>query len=257
MAGAFQRYGPHGRTMMCSTASAQICLDAGLPERLPERWATLHAVGPVLLALFANSGRLAGQDTGWASTRMRSWLGMDPARTAPVPVAGPPATQWASYALRAPVLGVLRDGQPEPAPAGISFADWIGGALPRRPTVADLDFHLSTLFPPVRPRGYVEVRYLDAQPPEQWLVPVAVLAALFGAESTVDRVRDLCAPATGRWHAAARLGLADRRLAGTATKVAELALAGLAGTGLPQAIQHDIQEAVSRRLAAAVGRRQG
>ncbi len=255
MAGVFRQYGPHGRTMMCSTAAAQICLDAGLPERLPERWATLHALGPVLLALFANSGRLAGRDTGWASTRMRSWLGMDPARTAPVPVAGPPALQWAGYALRAPVLGVLRDGQPGPAPPGVSFADWIGGALPRPPTVADLDFHLSTLFPPVRPRGYVEVRYLDAQPPGQWLVPVAVLTALFDAETTVDRVLDLCAPAAGRWHEAARLGLADRRLAGTAAKVAELALAGLPATGLPPAVQHEIQEAVHRRLSAARGGR--
>jgi glutamate--cysteine ligase len=207
----------------------------------------------VLLALFANSGRLAGQDTGWASTRMRSWLGMDPARTAPVPVTGEPAAQWAGYALRAPVLGVLRDGRPEPAPAGISFADWIGGALPRPPTIGDLDFHLSTLFPPVRPRGYVEVRYLDAQPPGQWLVPVAVLAALVSTETTVDRVRELCAPVAGRWHEAARLGLADRQLADTAAKVVELALAGLAGTGLPQPVQHDIHEALGQRLN---GRRQ-
>ncbi len=249
LAGAFHAYGPHGRTMMCSTAAVQVCLDAGLAQRLPARWAAVHAVGPVLLALFANSARLAGRDTGWASTRMRSWLGMDPARTAPVPVTGRPAAQWARYALRAPVLGALRDGQPRPLPAGISFADWIGGALPFPPTFADLDFHLSTLFPPVRPRGYVEVRYLDAQPPDQWFVPVALLAALFGEETTVDRLRELCAPVAGRWHEAARLGLADRRLADTARRVAELALAGLVETGLPQAIQQEISEAVGRRLA--------
>jgi glutamate--cysteine ligase len=248
MADALRAYGPHGVTMMCSTASLQVCLDAGTSERLPARWQAIHALGPVLLALFANSSRQADTDTGWASARMRSWLGMDPARTAPVPVAGDPVVQWTRYALRAPVLGRLRDGRPTPVPAGISFADWIRGALPGPPTVADLDFHLSTLFPPVRPRGYVEVRYLDAQAPGQWLAPVAVIAALFADESSVDAVRDLCAPVAGRWHEAARGGLADRQLAATARKVSELALGQLPGTGLPPAIQDDIHELVRRRL---------
>ena len=253
LAAAFQEYGPHGATMMCSTASLQVCLDAGLPERLPARWAAAHAVGPVLLALFANSPRHAGRDTGWASTRMRSWLGMDPARTAAVPVTGDPAAHWAGYALRAPVLGQLRHGQPVPVPTGISFADWIGGALPQPPTVADLDFHLSPLFPPVRPRGYFEVRYLDAQPPGEWIVPAAVLVALFSDEPTVDRVRDLCGPVDGRWHDAARLGLADRRLADAAREVAVLALDRLAGTGLPADVQEQVHEVVSRRLTTRGG----
>jgi glutamate--cysteine ligase len=240
--------------MMCSTASLQVCLDAGEPGRLPARWAALHALGPVLLALFANSPRHAGEDTGWASTRMRSWLGMDPARTGPVPVTGDPAAQWARYALHAPVLGALREGQPVPVPAGIRFVDWIGGALPEPPTRADLDFHLSTLFPPVRPRGYVEVRYLDAQPPAEWLAPVAILVALFADESTVDGVRDLCAPVGARWHDAARAGLADPGIADAARKVAELALGELAGTGLPQGLQDEVQETVGRRLAAGARR---
>jgi glutamate--cysteine ligase len=92
------------------------------------------------------------------------------------------------------------------------------------------------------------VRYLDAQAPGQWLAPVAVIAALFADESCVDAVRDLCAPVAGRWHEAARGGLADRQLAATARKVSELALGQLAGTGLPQAIQDDIHELVRRRL---------
>ncbi|TML32193.1 MAG: ergothioneine biosynthesis glutamate--cysteine ligase EgtA [Actinobacteria bacterium] len=249
MADTFRSYGPHGATMMCSTAAVQVCLDAGRPERIAARWTALHSVGPVLLALFANSPRHAGVDTGWASTRMRSWLGMDPGRTAPVPVTGDPATQWTRYALRAPILGVLRDGRPTPAPAEVTFADWIRGALPDPPTLADLDFHLSTLFPPVRPRGYLEVRYLDAQPGDEWLAPVALVTALFDDEPTVDAVRDLSAPAAGRWHEAARAGLADRQLALTARKVAELALGRLAGTGLPQGLQADVHEMVGRRLA--------
>jgi glutamate--cysteine ligase len=249
MAGAFAAYHPHGALMMCSTASLQVCLDAGQSNRIPARWAALHAVGPVLLALFANSPRQDGTDTGWASARMRAWLGLDPRRTAPVPVTADPAVAWTRYALHAPVLGVLRGGRPEPVPAGVSFAAWVGGALPHPPTEADLDFHLSTLFPPVRPRGYLEVRYLDAQPPDAWLAPAAVLTALLADESSVDAVRDLCAPVADRWVEAARAALADRQLATTATKIAELALGQLAGTGLPQAIQDDIHEQVGRRLA--------
>jgi len=252
MASAFAPYDPHGRTMMCSTAALQVCFDAGVPERVPARWFALHALGPVLLALFANSGRHAGKDTGWASTRMRSWLGLDPARTAPVRGDGDPALQWARYALRAPVLCVLRDGRSWRCPAGMSFADWIGGAMGEPPTRADLDYHLSTLFPPVRPRGYVEVRYLDQQAPDEWLAPVAVLTALLIDETSVDTVRDLCAPVDGRWEEAARCGLSHPQLAATAAGVAALAAGQLARTGLPQGICDEVNELVGRRLAAGV-----
>jgi glutamate--cysteine ligase len=252
MAAAFAARGPHGHTMMCSTAALQVCLDAGTPERVPARWAALHALGPVLLALFANSDRYAGARTGWASTRMRSWLGMDPAWTGPVSSGGDPVRDWTRYALHAPVLCVRRDGRSWRCPPGTSFADWIGGALGDPPTRADLDYHLSTLFPPVRPRGYVEVRYLDQQPPDEWLAPVAVLTALFADESTVDTARDLCAPVDGRWLDAARYGLADRQLAATAAAVAELAGRRLPGTGLPQGICVEVNETVGRRLARGV-----
>src|SRR5690606_37202247 len=84
MAASFARRGPAGQVMMCGTAATQVCLDAGEPDQVAARWATLHAVGPALLALFANSHRHAGQDTGWASARMRAWLDTDPARTWPV-----------------------------------------------------------------------------------------------------------------------------------------------------------------------------
>jgi glutamate--cysteine ligase len=255
MAEAFAAHGPHGRTMMCSTAALQVCLDAGVPQRVPARWAALHALGPVLLALFANSDRQAGERTGWASNRMRAWLGMDPARTGPVPDGtGDPALDWARYALRAPVLCVRRDSRSWRCPPGTSFADWIGGALGPPPTRADLDYHLSTLFPPVRPRGYVEVRYLDQQPPDKWHVPVAVLAALFADEATVDAVRDVCAPVDGRWAEAARHGLGYRPIAAAARAVAALAGERLPETGLPQGIRDDVNESVGRRLATGVER---
>ncbi|HEY9335137.1 MAG TPA: glutamate-cysteine ligase family protein, partial [Kribbella sp.] len=64
---AFQRLGPHGPRMMCSTAGLQICLDAGEVDQTALRWRALHDLGPALVGLFANSRRRAGADTGWAS----------------------------------------------------------------------------------------------------------------------------------------------------------------------------------------------
>src|SRR5260370_527068 len=69
------------------------------------------------------------------------------------------------------------------APAGVTFRDWLrdGGSGPlRAPTAEDLDYHLSTLFPPVRPRGHMELRMIDAQPGDGWIVPAAPLPALAG-----------------------------------------------------------------------------
>lgn len=238
-----------GHVMMCSTAAVQLSVDAGHSGRVAARWAAVHALGPVLLALFANSDRLAGRRTGWASTRMRTWQRMDPGRTAPVAVGEDPAKDWARYALRAPVLVVRRDGGPwlRP-PARMSFAEWIRGALDTPPTYADLDYHLTTLFPPVRPRGYLEVRYLDQQPAREWPAPVAVLAALLADDESIDSVRDLCAGVEGRWEPAARFGLTDPELAVAAKAVAELAGQQLPATGLPRAVCDEINELVGRRL---------
>jgi glutamate--cysteine ligase len=238
-----------GHVMMCSTAAVQVSVDAGQGGQVAARWAAVHALGPVLIALFANSARLAGRSTGWASTRMRAWLRMDPGRTAPVPVGDDPAADWARYALRAPVLVVRRDGRHWPRPpARTSFAEWIGGALGTPPTYADLDYHLTTLFPPVRPRGYIEVRYLDQQPAREWPAPVAVLAALLVDDASVDAVRDLCAGVEGRWEPAARFGLDDPEIAVAAKAVAGLAGRQLPATGLPRGVCDEINELVGRRL---------
>ena len=67
------------------------------------------------------------------------------------------------------------------APAGVTFRDWLrdgGSGTLRAPTAEDLDYHLSTLFPPVRPRGHMELRMIDAQPGDGWIVPAAVVTAL-------------------------------------------------------------------------------
>ncbi|MGA8209790.1 MAG: glutamate-cysteine ligase family protein, partial [Nocardioidaceae bacterium] len=165
-----------GPVMMTSTASVQVNLDIGSDQRdARRRWSLLHAVGPTLVAAFANSPVHAGADTGWKSARQRVWQRLDRSRTA-MPAGPDPAAAWADYSLDATVMLHQRDGRDWSVRPGPTFRDWLQEPVP--PTAEDLAVHLSTLFPPVRPRGWFEVRYLDEQPWRWWPVPMAVLAAL-------------------------------------------------------------------------------
>lgn len=227
----FDRRSPSGRTMMCSTAAVQPCLDAGQStgaDSFVERWQTLHAAGPALVGMFANSPVLAGGRTGWKSSRQAAWLDIDPARTSPPETAADPRAAYARYALQAPLLCIRRDDAPWSAPPGVTFADWLAGAVDTAPTYDDLSYHLSTLFPPVRANGHFEVRYLDAQPGDGWIVPTAVTWAITATAAARDRTVAAVEPVTGRWVDAARDGLADPTLARAARRVAEIALDGLA-----------------------------
>jgi glutamate--cysteine ligase len=129
--------------------------------------------------------------------------------------------------------------------------DWINGALPRPPTLDDLDYHLSTLFPPVRPRGYLEVRYLDTQRGPDWIAPVAVLSCLLADDPTTQAALELAAPTADRWLPAARAGLADRELRRTAVAVLDLACRRLDRTDLPSAVRRQVIDIVQRRLRQA------
>ncbi len=241
----FDRVGPMGRVMMCSTAALQVCLDAGTTGQIPERWAALHDLGPVLLAAFANSPWLDGRPTGWVSSRMRAWFELDPVRTHPWPVDPDPAADWARRALDTPLLC---HGRRWEVPRNITFADWLSGALPGTPTTGDMDYHLTTIFPPVRPHGHLEVRYIDAQPAGQWVVPVAVLAALLADAATTEAARDACAPAAGRWCVAARDGLRDPALASAAAAVFELACRRLPIIDAPVSLCREVEEITEHRV---------
>ncbi|MBM7775418.1 glutamate--cysteine ligase [Actinokineospora baliensis] len=244
---AFAPIGEHGITMMCASAGLQVCLDVGEAADVPTRWAALNGLGPVLISLFANSPDLAGAPTGWASARMLHVLGVDPRRSRPVPVTDDPAQAWADYVLDAPLLCVRRPDGVWDAPNGVSFADWLDGALEHPPSLDDLDYHMSTLFPPIRPHGYFEVRYLDAQAGDDWLAPAALLVALMADRAVVDAVVEACAPVADRWLDAARLGLADPDLARAARRVLDLGIPATAGLGLPT--EHATDRLVALREA--------
>jgi gamma-glutamylcysteine synthetase len=449
----FDRGGPWGRVMMCSTASVQVCVDAGRDDDgetgYQWRWRLLHALGPVLVAAFANSPLRAGRPTGWKSTRQAVWAQLDPGRTRapagaepwpaatragrnragsngagsngagsngagsngaggnlagrngavssgaggtraapgpagqlldahgrPIPpanhirndstsngngaarpgagtagrsggdpggrtgqgrwgatapgwppnprgpgngvnhaagddpardgaghdgagrpgpdVAGPngagraggdiagrhgaghvgagraggdvsgrggaalygsgvpdvadPRVAWARYALDAEVMCVRRGGDRAwSAPPGLTFRDWLRGrgCEERPPTQADLAYHLSTLFPPVRPQGHLEVRFLDAQPGDGWIVPAAVVSALaddpVAAQVAMAAVEEVWRHEDGLgldgggppapWLRAARQGLADPVLARAARDIFAAADAALGRAG--------------------------
>lgn len=237
---AMERYfdaagcGGPGRAMMTATAALQVNLDAGPPQGWAARVGLLQALAPVLVAVSAGSAYLAGRASGWHSMRQQTWSGIDPGRSDPVP-AGPPGERWAAYALAAPVM-MVRDGDRRvPVTRRVSFAEWLAdpGAVGRRATVADLDHHLTTLFPPVRPRGYLEIRCVDALPDRWWPALAALVVTLVDDPVAADLAAELCVPVAGALAAAARHGLADPAVAtavrGCTRVAAERAPAELAG----------------------------
>jgi len=293
----FDRDGQWGRLMMCSTASVQVCVDAGFEDDGTSgygfRWRLLHALGPVLVAAFANSPLRRGQPTGWKCTRQLVWSRLDPCRTrspagaepgslAPPGALAAQATaaangsdeareHWVRYAMDAEVLCVRRpDGEAWTVPAGLTFRDWVRGThghqpgadVPPGPTADDLKYHLSTLFPPVRPRGHLELRMIDAQQGDGWIVPVAVVAALIddpiaadtamaaaeqvwqpsGSLGRIPSQRTSVAPdnETSPWLRAARLGLADPVLAKAARQCFDAAEASLARSNAPPPVRNAV-----------------
>ncbi|WP_194815848.1 ergothioneine biosynthesis glutamate--cysteine ligase EgtA [Nocardia sp. XZ_19_385] len=230
---SFGGIGPFGKLMMCNTAATQVSVDAGADRaEVAARWKALYVLGPALLAAFACSPFLRGAPAGaWASQRMRTWLRLDYARTRP------PAEDWSDpivsysrWALDVPLLCVRQpDGDSWAAPPGATFADWLSGALDdeigRRPDLPDLDYHLTTLFPPVRASGHLEIRYLDAQPEDSWATPIHAVEALMSSPAVVAEATALAEPLAGCWLDAARCGLADPEIRAIAADLLALAAA--------------------------------
>ncbi|WP_338483001.1 ergothioneine biosynthesis glutamate--cysteine ligase EgtA [Streptomyces sp. SCSIO 75703] len=229
MEACLDRAGPAGRAMMCASASVQVCVDAGHEEPGPlghvRRWWLAHHLGAVLVAAFANSPFAADRPTGWRSTRQLRWTQIGVGRAGGPPLDAAPRRSWARHVLDAPVMCVRAEGDgPWQVPTGLSFREWTRSRAPRAPTRDDLDYHLTTVFPPVRPRGHLELRMIDAQPGDDgWIVPLAVAAALFddpqasetayrAVKPLAERTLGLPAPHNPLWRDAARAGLADPEL---------------------------------------------
>jgi glutamate--cysteine ligase len=213
---AASRSGEAGAAMMTSTASIQVNVDAGPLDGWAARVRLAHALGPTMIALTANSPMLGGEFTGWVSSRQRVWGRMDSARCGPVLGASgdDPGTDWARYALKAPVMMVNAPG-PVAVTDWAPFTDWADGRVllgDRRPTIGDLEYHLTTLFPPVRPRRWLEIRYLDSVPDAFWPAVVFTLVTLLDDPAAAAVAAEAVEPMATAWDTAARIGLRDRRL---------------------------------------------
>jgi glutamate--cysteine ligase len=220
----YRRFGGAGDLMMCNTASVQVNIDAGDDSDgwrgRQRRWWLANSLGPILIAMFANSPR-SDHATG-KSCRQVLRFQTDPSRTDPLPLTGDCREKWTGYALAARVTGVgQEDGSWTDAPEGMTMRQWLRGAGPRPATLRDLQRHLKAVIPPVRACGHLEVRMIDAQAGDDWAVPAVVVGALLDDEQASDRAVDIVSklPSPERrddWTAAARYGLARPELAAAA-----------------------------------------
>lgn len=202
--------------MMRQTAALHLNVDA--PGAPFEAWWAATAAVPALLAAFANSPRVEGGPSGYRSVRAAQWRSLDPTRTG-LPATGPdPVAEYLTFALGADAFLLGPEGL-EARP----FGRWLGHA-----DLDDWSRHLSTLFPEVRPRGYLEIRSVDALP-LQWIsVPTALVVGLLGDARARRSAAALPTAAPDLLERAGRLGLADPEVAERAARVFDLALEGLA-----------------------------
>ncbi len=161
------RVGTLGTSMMYRSATVQTNLDFSSEADMVKKLRVSVALQPIATALFANSPFVDGQDSGYLSFRSHIWLNTDNARTGMLPFAfeeGFGFEQYADYALDVPMYFVIRDHKYVNV-AGESFRDFLDGRLPQipgeKPTVKDWEDHLSTIFPEVRLKQFLEMRGAD------------------------------------------------------------------------------------------------
>jgi glutamate--cysteine ligase len=212
-----EEMGTGGTRMMRQTAAFQCSLDWSGP--VPEHWRLLNALAPWVVAIFANSPLRRGEPSGERSFRARVWRELDGGRTGLFRGEGDPVAEYHRFAMEAPA--VLLPG---------AEGDWRSFAERNREGELSLDdwrAHLTTLFPEVRPRGFVEVRSADAVAPEWYAAPLVFLAGLSYHPRTRQAALERAgAPDAGLLEAAGRQGLAHPTLAAGARDLAELALRG-------------------------------
>ncbi|CAN5753675.1 ergothioneine biosynthesis glutamate--cysteine ligase EgtA [soil metagenome] len=218
---------PEGRAMMRATASVHVNLDVAGIANGAERWRLVHALGPTLCAVFSNSAIARGKPTGWKSSRLALWQAIDPSRTRPTPPVGDPVDVWSDYALRARVMFIRNNGVAERVTERMTFADWVEQGHPWGfPDLSDLQEHLTTLFPPIRPKGWLELRMVDALPDPWWRVPIAIASIVYDRRA-VRIIDEVVEPTADLWEVAARQGMENQLLSETGQAVFNAALDAL------------------------------
>lgn len=230
--------------MMHQTGTVQANFDFADEADMVEKVRAAMAVTPVVSAIYANSGLTCGKANGFVSRRLHIWQHTDPDRCGLLPFVfdddfGYEA--WARWAFGVPLFFLVREGRYIPTP-GLRFGDFVrDGFEDERATLADFDRHLTTLFPEVRVKRFIEVRGADAVPPQL----TCSLPALWKGLLYDDEARSATLALAAGWAAderqqllldVARAGLSaagpgGRPVADLAREVVTLADAGLRRLG--------------------------
>ena len=238
------RVGSLGLDMMLRTCTIQVNLDYASEADMAKKFRVGLALQPLATALFANSPFTEGRPNGFLSYRSHIWSDTDPARTGMLPFVfedGFGYERYADYALDVPMYFVYRDGRYIDA-AGLSFRDFLRGELSvlpgEKPTLDDWNDHLSTAFPEVRLKTFLEMRGADGGPwgricalPALW---VGLLYDGTALDAAWDVVKDWTMEERETLRASVpKLGLdapiaGGKRLRDVAGEVLEIAHAGLA-----------------------------
>lgn len=211
----FAARSPAGLQMMNLTASFQVNIGFGPNPTIT--WRRAQAVAPVLMAAFANSPTTEDGAFQSASRRQQIWAATDPTRTRPV-CGGP--ENWAAYVLDANLMLRWRDHRIEPQLDELTFRECLQGSDP--PSRADLELHVTTLFPPLKPRGYLEVRMLDALPAPGRMAATATVWAVLTDPDVGDAAEAICRAIPHAWCRATQAGLGDPAVREAAADVLDL-----------------------------------
>lgn len=241
--------GSLGLDMMTRTCTVQVNLDFASEADMVKKFRTSLALQPVATALFANSPFTEGKPNGFQSLRSHIWTDTDPDRTGDLPFVfedGFGFERYVDYLLDVPMYFVYRDGRYIDA-AGHSFRAFLEGKLAvypgHLPTLNDWADHLTTAFPEVRLKKYLEMRGADGGPWSRLCALPALWVGLLYDGTALDAAWDLVKDWTTAERAALRrdvprLGLATPFRGGTVRDVALRVLA-IARQGLASRAQTD------------------
>ena len=191
------KVGTQGLDMMHRTSTIQVNLDFSSEADMRKKMQVAYRLQPVATALFANSPFTEGKPNGYLSYRSHIWSDTDPHRTGMLPFVfedGFGYERWVDYMLDVPMYFVFRDGKYIDA-AGLSFRDFLDGKLSvlpgEKPTQSDWWDHLSTAFPEVRLKSFLEMRGADGGPWSRICALPAFWVGLLYEQSSLDAAWDL------------------------------------------------------------------
>lgn len=230
----FESIGPSGVRMMRQTAALQINVERG--DDPLSRWLLLNAITPVVTALFSNSSHYAGKKTNHASYRAHFWRTLDDSRTGIPYDEQDPIRKYVEFALDA---YAIRSGNARTPYQ--TFREWMRDA---KVGMDEWEFHLTTLFPEVRPKQYFELRSADTVDPQWLAAPVLFVTAIVYDRRSAQRAFEIVgAPSIDLLELAGIKGLSHPALRRMARSLADIALDGAESLGTDYLSSEDVQAA--------------